>query len=99
MSIGSVEEAKAVTGLIKGVKILVPFAVSIASIVGVYYATDNRITALEKSNSKLEAKVEEQGKIITNHGKTIVGVKTDIQHIKDDTKETLDLVRALYMQR
>jgi len=93
------EEAKAVTGLIKGVKILVPFAVSIASIVGVYYAMDNRLTTVEKELTKSTAKIETQEKLITQHSITLSEVTTDIKHIKDDTKETLNLVRTLYRQR
>ncbi len=93
------KEAQAVTGLIKGVKILVPFAVSIASVVGVYYAMDNRLSIVEKELAKAVGRVEAQDKLLTQHSITLSEVKTDIKHIKDDTKETLNLVRTLYRQR
>lgn len=93
------KEAQAVTGLIKGVKILVPFAVSIASVVGVYYAMDNRLNIVEKELAKAVGRVEVQDKLLTQHSITLSEVKTDIKHIKDDTKETLNLVRTLYRQR
>ena len=93
------KEAQAVTGLIKGVKILVPFAVSIASVVGVYYAMDNRLNIVEKELAKAVGRVEAQDKLLTQHSITLSEVKTDIKHIKDDTKETLNLVRTLYRQR
>ncbi len=97
---GEVEkEAQAVTGLIKGVKILVPFVISIASVVGVYYTIDARVAALEKDNASIKTKIKEQGETIRNHDRTLIKVTTDIQHIKDDTEETLNLVRALYRQR
>lgn len=99
MSNSTEEEAKAVTGLIKGVKILVPFAVSITSIVGVYYAMDNRLSLVEKDLTKAISKIDAQEKLITQHSITLSEVTTDIKHIKDDTKETLNLVRTLYRQR
>jgi|15BtaG_2_1085339.scaffolds.fasta_scaffold75997_2 hypothetical protein len=106
MSIETDEEAKQVTGLIKTLKILVPFAVSIASVVGVYYAMDNRLSLVEKDlanekafNMKTEAKVNALEKTQQAHSVTLSSVQTDLQHIKDDTKETLNLVRTLYRQR
>ena len=89
------EEAKAVTSLIKGAKILVPFVISIGSVIGLYYTMDNRISILEKDNAKLETKVESQEKMLNSHAITLSEVTTDIKHIKDDTKETLGLVRTL----
>lgn len=97
---GEVEkEAQAVTSLIKGVKILVPFVISISSVVGVYYAMDNRLNIVEKDLTKAIAKIEAQEKLTTQHSITLSEVTTDIKHIKDDTKETLNLVRTLYRQR
>jgi predicted RNase H-like nuclease (RuvC/YqgF family) len=100
------EEAKAVTNLIKGVKIIVPFVISIVSIVGVYYAMEKDISDLQKDLSnekekvvKLQTKVESQERVLNAHAITLSEVTTDIKHIKDDTKETLDLVRTLYRLR
>ena len=96
---GEVEkEAVAVTGLISGAKILVPFVLTIVSIVGVYYAMDNRLSAVEKELSRVSAKSEAHGEVIQQHSITLSEVTTDIKHIKNDTKETLDLVRTLYLR-
>jgi len=96
---GEVEkEAMAVTSLIKGVKIIIPFAISIASVVGVYYAMDNRLSTVETELARVSAKAEAHGELIQQHSITLSEVTTDIKHIKNDTKETLDLVRTLYLR-
>ncbi len=106
MSHATDEEAKAVTGLIKGAKIIIPFVVSIASVVGVYYKMSNDInnirTDLEnerKNTAKIEAQQIMLSSRVSAQEITLTEVKTDLKHIKNDTKETLDLVRSFIGRR
>jgi uncharacterized coiled-coil protein SlyX len=92
-------EAKAVVDILAGVKVLVPFAVSISMITGVWIKLEGDVTTLKAAQAKQEARVDAIAAQVTAQELTLTEVKSDLKHIKDDTKETLDLVREWMRKR
>jgi uncharacterized coiled-coil protein SlyX len=94
------KEAIAVTEMLSGVKVLLPFAITLLSLAGVWYDSRNQVAVMQKdivnataSRAKNEARIESLSLQVTAQELTLTEVKSDLKHIKDDTKETLDLVR------
>jgi len=105
MSAATDEEAKAIVSLTKGAQILIPFAITLLSLAGVWYDARNQVSIMQKDiTSAIESRAKNEARIITLSERvtaqeiTLTEVKSDLKHIKDDTKETLDLVRA-WMRR
>lgn len=101
MGIESEKEAKAVTEMLTGAKVLIPFAITLLSLAGVWYDARNQASMMQKDiqaaasqRAKNEAKIEALSRQVTAQELTLTEVKSDLKHIKDDTKETLDLVRT-----
>lgn len=95
------KEAKAVSEIIGGAKVLIPFAVCLLSLAGVWYDARQEAAEMKKDiatataqRAKNEAKLEALSERIAAQEITLTEVKTDLKHIKDDTQETLDLVRS-----
>jgi len=105
MSNATDEEAKVIVNLTKGAQILIPFAITLLSLAGVWYDARNQVSIMQKditsaieSRAKNEARIMALSERVTAQEITLTEVKSDLKHIKDDTKETLDLVRA-WMRR
>jgi len=95
------KSAKAVASVIEGAKILVPFVTAIATVV--WFAADAKEerallqqeqAAAEKERAEFKAELAAVKTKVQSNEVTLSAVKTDLKHIKDDTKETLDLVRT-----
>ena len=105
MSEATENEAKAVTELLKGARILIPFIITLFSLAGVWYDARNQVSIMQKdittaieSRAKNEARIQALNERVSAQEITLTEVKSDLKHIKDDTKETLDLVRE-WMRR
>lgn len=101
MSIDKQKESDAVVNFISGGKVLIPFAVCLLSLAGVWYDARNQTSMMQKDilnakaeRAKTEAKLESLSLQVSAQELTLTEVKSDLKHIKDDTKETLDLVRS-----
>jgi len=80
--------------------VLIPFAITLLSLAGVWYDARNQASIMQKDiqsgsahRAKNEARIEAIARQVTAQELTLTEVKSDLKHIKDDTKETLDLVR------
>ena len=105
MSEATEEEAKVIVNITKGAQILIPFAVTLLSLAGVWYDARNQVSIMQKDiTSTIEARAKNEARItalserVSAQEITLTEVKSDLKHIKDDTKETLDLVRE-WMRR
>lgn len=94
------KEAQAATELLKGAKVLVPFAVCLMSLAGVWYDARNQSAIMQKditsgieARAKSEARIQALTERMAAQEITLTEVKSDLKHIKDDTQETLGLVR------
>ncbi len=88
--------------LLKGGKMLAPFAISIISIAGVYHEMDKKVDmsnshlqAEKTKTARLEARVETLENQVSAHDITLAELKIDLVHIKDDTKQALEILRDL----
>jgi hypothetical protein len=94
------ERVKAVSELIGGGKILIPFTMCIISLAGVWYDARNQasmmqkdITAIAEARAKDEARIQSLTDRVNAQDLVLTEVKGDLKHIKDDTQATLTLVR------
>ena len=95
------KESRAVIEMLTGAKVLIPFAITLLSVAGVWYDMRNQVSMIQKDvkiaaseRAKNEIRIESNTLQITAQELTLTEVKSDLKHIKDDTKETLDLVRS-----
>jgi hypothetical protein len=106
MSIETDKTAKAAGYFLDGAKILLPFA---AALWAVYSfsgdAKEERALMHQQINTNIReiSEVSGENKALRDQVQantvTLTEVKTDLKHIKNDTKETLDLVRAYVRPR
>ena len=94
------KEIRAVTDFISGGRILVPFAICILSLAGVWYDSRNQselmqkdITSAIQERAKNEARIDALTDRVNAQDLVLTEVKGDLKHIKDDTQATLSLVR------
>jgi len=100
MSTATESEAVAATELLKGAKVLVPFALCLMGLAGVWYDTRTEASNMQKDiTTAIEARAKNESRIqvlserMAAQEITLTEVKSDLKHIKDDTQETLGLVR------
>lgn len=100
MSVNTEKEARVVTDMLTGARVLIPFAITLLSLAGVWYDARNQASMMQKdivsataASAKNEARISVLTAQVTAQELTLTEVKSDLKHIKDDTKETLDLVR------
>jgi hypothetical protein len=93
-------QVKEVADLIGGVKIIIPFAMCIISLAGVWYDSRNQAEMMQKditigveSRAKNEARIQALTDRMNAQDLVLTEVKGDLKHIKDDTQATLTLVR------
>lgn len=94
------KKANAVNEILTGAKVLLPFGITLLSLAGVWYDSRNQVSMMQKdittaieARAKNEARIQSLTDRVSAQEITVTEVKSDLKHIKDDTKETLDLVR------
>ena len=96
------KEDAEITSAIKGAKILIPFVISLLSIMGVWY--DSRTLAALQSQKIIDLnaaliEVKSLSKantfILNTHSTMIEVVQTDLKYIKDGQDKTYDLLVSL----
>lgn len=95
------KSARNISIFMDGAKILLPFGVALWAVFSVAGdAKEERALMKQEITEGVEERAEHKGEVkalrdqVQANTVTLTEVKTDLKHIKDDTKETLELVRA-----
>jgi len=106
MSTDTEKSARHISIFMDGAKILLPFGAAMWAIFSVQAdAKEDRALMQQQihANVKELAEISGESKALREQVQantvTLTEVKTDLKHIKNDTKETLDLIRAYVRSR